>query len=312
MARMTLSAGTFGPFYIDMDENQIEGKGRSEQKIATNSWVEIPTTVQRPPGQPPNAWAALVSLHMTFFFQRNPDVMLGSAEVKPTQTTISEVPSTFPLRFSLTPAQIEAIEQYRDAKDLHLYIDLVCTVAIGEVGNLRQIQNVTSQGSLKILRSRWTDYVLPLLSYATVEVVEIPVPDEPSAGLFAKAAAALREAQNRYPRDYVACVEECRKVLQPIVDSVRKEEVEASGKEDSGANKLRWYANTNLRPVIGDTWAHAVGEAMAALWGMTSKHHHASPYTPRHDAELGLRLSATLISYVAHVVDIGQKRGRQG
>lgn len=312
MASIQFEIMELGLFTVDINENEIQGRGRPDAvgRIVPYSWVTLPVKIQRFPGQGTAAKSGqLISLSGVVYLKKSPDLIAGwLTEIRPQGLSITDAGSNFELQLPLTDVQIEAIEAYRNNKDLDMPIDITCTVVLHAEGRVEQIQNVTKSGTLKILRSRWTDHVLPHTSYHCVKVIEIPIPEEPTTQLFIKACEALKQAQEHYPKDYITCVEETRKALQPIVNSVKAKDVEGSGTKVSDSNKLRWYAKRNLEPIIGDTWANAIGDTLVALWNMTSKHHHASPYTPRHDAALALHLSSALISYIGHVMDIKQKK----
>lgn len=313
MASIQFEVSGFGLFTAEMNESEIWGRGRPDAvgRIVPFSWVTVPVKIQRSPGQGPMPKSGfLISLSGVAYFKKDPDLIVGwLTEIRPQGFAITDTGNNLELQLPLTDVQIEAIEAYRDTKDLHMPIEITCTVVLHGERGIEQIQNVTKSGLLKIPRSRWTDYVLPHTSYHSIKVMEIPIPEEPTTQLFVKAWEALKQAQEHYPKDYITCVEETRKVLQPIVDSVKPADVEeAAGAKVSDSKKLRWYAKNNLEPIIGETWANAIGNTLVALWNMTSKHHHVSPYTPRHDAALAIHLSSALISYIGHIMDIKQRK----
>jgi hypothetical protein len=312
MASIQFEIGDLGLFTVDINENEIWGGGHPDAvgRIVPYSWVTLPVKIQRSPSQgtAPKV-GLLISLSGVAYLRRSPDLIAGwLTEKRPQGVSITDAGTNFELQLPLTDIQIEAIETYRNTKDLNMPIDITCTVALYGEGRVVGIQNVTKSGILKIPRSRWTDYVLPYTSYHCVKVIEIPIPEEPTAQLFIKACEALKHAQEHYSKDYITCIEETRKALQPIIDSVKKKDMAEAGTKVNGGEKLRWYAKSNLAPIIGENWANNIGNILVSLWSMTSKHHHESPYTPRHDATLAIHLSSALISYIGHVTGIKQNR----
>lgn len=205
----------------------------------------------------------------------------------------------------LNPSAIQSIENHRRGGDLVLQIDsrvLLCPVYEGP-SSMKSVLSapIKSRFSLdgndgriqcKIPQSEWIK-LLPRLDWSEIELFELPREFLRSHPRLARARERLKDAETSLARgNWEGVLQDCRKAFEAAAIAVTGEEEHQ-------------VALPKLRSLLGEG---AKGESLNALALAFGKFFHLGRHEQpevvtfdRPDAVLTLRITASLLDYLAHV-----------
>lgn len=213
----------------------------------------------------------------------------------------------FPLRFELTRAYLQHLEEYRlnssvsPGANMQLKLKLWGTVTIastaGDNAGAAVFGSISTSGypetKFRIPRSDWLDRVLPSLGYDQTLLVEIPRPRHPTAPDELKEASQYLQLAQQHLRDekYREAVQNCRQAKDALLK-----------RNADGLKNL-------LAPWVGETKAATADSALGAFNRLYTAASHPKTRADqerveftRDDAAFAVNSLAFILDYIARVL----------
>jgi HEPN domain-containing protein len=222
----------------------------------------------------------------------------------PTQAQNLQYAFSLPLVFELTHAYVRYLEDFRRQTQpnanmmlkVQLWGKIMRTSKDGNGNSVREFSYFTTSGypetPIRIPRSDWLDTILPSLGYDKILLVEVPLPQHPTASEELKEAIQyLEQARDSLKHEkYKPAVQHCRQAKEVLI------------KRSGGALK------DLLVPLIGNTKTKAVDDTLLAFKDL----YEASSHAPRpneerveftrDDAAFAVNSLTFILDYLSHVL----------
>jgi hypothetical protein len=223
---------------------------------------------------------------------------IAEAATKPFIYTVrNSFPARHQFEFAFDHFRLEKLESLRNAQPfLRLRLDIQTLVQVRKFGpsnceGLSQegIHPLAGTGHIEIPSNTWCEKVAPGLGIGLIRVFELPAIPVSEIKDYERAFRSLEKAQQRFTNgDYDDAVAECRKVLEPLRQHLRK-------------------IKTIDPKVLPADYADRVGEATTG-WliamldkthGVSSELHHTTQvHFTRLDAQMVLTITMSLVAYI--------------